>query len=248
MTCMSPPELDEGALLRFLDGRRDGEANQQVARHLQDCAYCRQRARRLARLQRGLTAALYRRDCPTSLELGEYRLRVLPSRRAEAVKRHLAGCPRCSAEVARLDGFLAELAPELQTSATQRIKVWVAELVSAAGDFGRAAGPTLAPGYAGVRGGVPGPLLYRAGDAQIALTVQPDSGKPALVMALGLVTGVEGEGWQARLWHGDQRVAEAPVDELGNFVLAGLPPAVYGLTLAGPEAEIHIPELDLSSR
>ena len=86
MACISPPELGDTALLTFIDG----EADSQVRAHVEQCAHCREKARRLARLQARLTGLLYRITCPTTAALGEFHLGILPSEEALAVDRHLA--------------------------------------------------------------------------------------------------------------------------------------------------------------
>ena len=248
MTCLFPPELDEATLLRYLDGEPGADIDRQdVARHLTQCPSCRQRAVRLARQQGRLARGLYRRDCPSTMDLGDYHLRLLTRRRAAEVGRHVKECPHCRAEIERLDEFLGAVAPDLEIGSAQRIKVWVAQLVSAGGELGRLAGPppALAPAYAALRGELGAPLLYRAGEAQIAITTQPDGELPGRVALLGLVTGVAAAGWSARLWQDDRQAAQAEVDELGNLVMAGLAPGVYDMLLAGPDEEIHITGLDV---
>ncbi len=59
-------------------------------------------------LETGLKAALYRRDCPEAMILGEYHLGMLSKSVQAGVHHHLARCPHCQAELARLVDFLAE--------------------------------------------------------------------------------------------------------------------------------------------
>ncbi len=110
MTCVSPPQPAEGDLLAYLDG----EADDQVIAHLERCPHCRERARCLAHLQDRLMAQLYRFDCPSPEALGEYYLGVLSGDEAATVAWHLAECPRCAGEMAQLEGYLADLAPDLE--------------------------------------------------------------------------------------------------------------------------------------
>ena len=58
-------------------------------------------------LEANLRAALYRHDCPTTMELGEYQLGFLVEPEALRVKAHLGDCPHCQAEFSRLIEFLA---------------------------------------------------------------------------------------------------------------------------------------------
>ena len=239
MPCVSPLEPDDGELLAYVDG----EAGPDLVAHIDRCPHCRQRAARLARLQNRLTAGLYRMACPTTEELGEYHLGALSPDRAAAVARHLTECPHCTRELAQLQEYLGELASELEFSPLERVRVLVAQLV-----FGEQGVPGVgrpAPAYAGVRGEEEGPLLYHADDAQIALEVQDDAGQRDRKLLLGLVTGLETRQLEAHLWRGDEPIITVPVDELGNFVIAGLVPGRYELILSGPAVEIHIQDLDV---
>lgn len=243
MTCALPPQLEDRELLAYLDG----EAGHQVIAHLERCPHCRERADRLARLQSRITSELYRIACPSPLELGEYHLGVLSRDQAAGVARHLAGCPHCSREVAQLEGYLGELAPDLAFSPLERIKVLVAELLRGAEGIGWSGGPALAPALVGVRGEEAGPWVYQAGEVQIAIEIQDDAAQPGRKMLLGLLTGMEPRGLVGHLWLAEQRVAEVPVDELGNLIVGNLVPGRYELILSGPEVEIHIRELEVGT-
>lgn len=241
MACVHPPELSMAELLAYLDG----EADHQVAEHVEQCLHCRQRAECLAELQRRLTAALYRVTCPSPVDLGEYYLGLLPRERVAAVSRHLDGCPHCSREAAQLEAYLSELTAELEFSPRERIKVWVAELVR--GEEGRERPPALLPVPAamGLRGEERAPRLYQAGEAQIAIEIQDDVQQPGRKTLLGLVTGVATHNLVSHLWQTGQRVAEVSVDEQGNLIIAGLVPARYDLILSGLGTEIHIQSLEV---
>jgi hypothetical protein len=247
MACILPPELTDRELLMYIDG----EANHQVVAHLERCSHCREKAHRLARLQGRLTSQLYRLTCPSPVELGEYRLGLLPRDQAAAVARHLAECPHCAREAAQLTDYLAELAPTLEpgllAQVKERVKVLVAHLVNGGLATGLLTQPTLTPAYAGIRGGEGEPFLYQADDVQIAAEVQDDAERPDRKVLLGLVIGMEPSGVKVHLWQADQRVAVVPVDELGNFVIPGLAPGSYELILSGPEVEIHIQELEIGT-
>lgn len=72
------------------------------------------------RLEASLRAALYRQNCPTTMELGEYQLGLLAEPDAIRLKAHLDSCPHCQAELNRLSDFLAEEAANfLPTSADE---------------------------------------------------------------------------------------------------------------------------------
>ena len=244
MACISPPELDDTALLAYIDG----EADPQVVAHLEQCPHCREKARVLARVQDRLTAQLYRLMCPSPLELGEYHLGLLPRDQAAALARHLAECPHCTREAAQLKDYLEQLKPDLAIGPLERVKVLVARSISGAPSGGLVGQPALAPAYAGVRGDQEGPLIYQADDVQIAIAVHEDIDQPGRHAILGLVTGLHDfSELQVHLWQAAQRVATVPVDEQGNFVIPNLAPASYELMLSGPAIEVHIQDLKVGT-
>ncbi len=59
-------------------------------------------------LESGLLAALYRRECPDTMAIGEYQLGLLPEPEQIQLKAHLERCPHCQGELARLAEFLTE--------------------------------------------------------------------------------------------------------------------------------------------
>lgn len=235
MTCVAPPELADKELLAYIDDPADGR----VAAHLGRCTHCRERLDGLARLQERLTARLYRLSCPPAVELGEYHLGVLDAARAATVAAHVSGCVHCSREVAQLEGYLDDLAPDLVTSPLEQLKEQVRVLVASL------VGGGLEPAVAGVRGEEEGPFVFRADDIQVILDVQDDSEKPDRKTILGLVTGIDPQGLHVFLWHDDRLLTRVPVDDLGNFLFLQLFPGRYELIVTGPETEIHIQTLDI---
>jgi len=236
LTCASPPELNEAELLAHLDR----QAPEPVETHLAACPYCRARATQLAIFQAQLRARLHRADCPTPIELGEYHLGLLAGQEMGDVARHLETCPHCSRELDQLEGYLLELKPEIEISPVERVRVLIGRILGE----GRAPSPTaplvLQPALAGLRGGDETPRVYSADPAKVMLEVHPDPDHPQNKVVLGLVTGVPAQGWKVHLRQAGGLVAEDMVNELGNFVLRGIPSASYELILSGPETEIHL--------
>lgn len=60
----------------------------------------------LARLDQALSAALFRHDCPDSMQIGRYQLGLLGRQEAQATQRHLQRCSYCRAEIIDFEGFL----------------------------------------------------------------------------------------------------------------------------------------------
>lgn len=186
-------------------------------------------------IDQALSAYLYRYTCPPAEELGEYHLQMLPRARATAVAHHLRTCPHCTQELTRLADYLRQLAPELTYSLRERVQIWIAQRLPG----GLAGAPGLTPALA-LRGEVEEPLMYEAGDYQLNLEIQEDPSMPGRKTILGLIVGIEELSFQAQLWQDGRRLQETTVDELGNFVFAGVQPGVYELILSRLTAEIHV--------
>jgi hypothetical protein len=188
-------------------------------------------------LERKLKHQLYRLDCPEPLELGEYRLKMLPVSRQETLTQHLQVCPHCQRELASLDRMLADFKAELEPGLVERVRVWIAERLP-----GGAAGLTPAFGLRGDSGS--GQVYdYQAGEAQITIEIQENSqGRKTL---LGLVLGGKPAGLVAALWQQGELLQQVPVDELGNFVILDISPGAYDLIVSGPDEEYHLQSLQV---
>jgi hypothetical protein len=190
-------------------------------------------------LEEKLIAHLYRLDCPSPHELGEYHLRLLPGEQIQVISHHLRLCPHCAQELAYLQTYLAELAPDLEFTFRERLQVWIARLIPAGTD-------TFSPVPAlALRGDATEPLIYEAGDVQINLEIQDDPARAGHKTLLGLVMGSEEITYEAHLWQAGEQVQSCRVDELGNFILPGVAPGVYDLILNRITAVIHLPALTI---
>jgi len=231
------PHLSDAELLAYLDGELDEE----LARHVERSTVYRERLQALARQERRLAANLYRGTCPDAHELGEFHMELLAPERAALITQHTDICPHCALELRELQTYLDELAPELEYSFLERVRVFIARLIPDVPNLGGAQMPV--PVLAGMRGEAGGPLLYEAGEAQVSLEVQDDAARAGHKSVLGLITGVDAAGWQVVLWQDSKQVQALEVDDLGNFVFEVLPPGAYRLVLRGNGVEIVIQDL-----
>ncbi len=238
MTCVLPPELADHQLLAYLDG----EAGPDVEAHLAECPHCQGRAQELAAIHALVTAKLHRLDCPDAHELGEFHLGLLPGKRTAAIRDHLASCPHCTREVAQLEGYLEDLAPDISTSPFRRLRVVVAQLFAPQERVRPPGRLVPAPAYA-VRGTDEGPLLYCVEGFQVAVEAQEDAAAPGHYTLLVLVTGAESEALEARLSQEGLPVARTRVDDLGNLIFNALAPGEYDLVLRGADVEIQVPQI-----
>jgi len=239
MNCEFPPELSDLQLLTYLDGEGDND----IRSHLMGCPYCRERAGGFARLQNRLSSQLYRLTCPSSIELGEYHLRVLLASQELIVAQHLRECPHCKREVDELQNYLSDFPPVAERRVLAGIKVLVARMVS-----GRAADSeygeiSSAPAFSGLRGEEDEPFIYQADKVRIVIEVQDDVEQMGFKTLLGLVTGLESNDFTIQMSQGDNVIATTSVDEIGNFIISHLSPGHYQLILSGPNMEIHVQSL-----
>lgn len=232
MNCISSPGLDDTQIMSYVDG----EADEAVVAHIQQCPFCSERARQWTLLQDRLKKQSYRVNCPTPLELGDYHLGYLPAPQVLVVAQHLRECLLCQREVAELEEYLTEPAP--QTGFLEPLKVMIARLL------GEQPGEALpAPSFTGVRGEGDEPFIYQAENVRIVIEVQDDVEQMGLKTLLGLITGLETNDFTIQVSQGEQVIASTSVDEIGNFMIPHLSPGHYKVVLKGPNMEIHVPSL-----
>jgi hypothetical protein len=184
---------------------------------------------------------LYRIDCPSPMELGDYHLGFVTDSRKLVLAQHVRECPLCTQELANLKEFMLE--PTVQPSLVRSVQVMVARLLG-----GKEAGQekeefTLSPAFSGLRGEGEEPFIYQADHIQIVIDVQDDAEQIGLKTLLGLVTGLESRDSTIQISQEDRVVATTSVDEIGNFIISQLAPGHYKLILSGPNIEIHVPSL-----
>jgi hypothetical protein len=222
--CVSPPELSDGQLLAYLD---HPEANQEIGLHLTSCSFCRQKAESVERFQKTLTTQLYRVDCPSSLELGEYHLHMLPASQMLVISQHVRECPHCASEVAELESFLGEQTATAgsQDSFLGRAKVLIARLVGG-GDL------TFTPTPAALRGEGKGPITFAAEGIIIVLDIQPTMDGKANI--LGQVAADHQDDWTGalvELRRDSLLQISTTVDDLGAFHCEGVMPGQQELRI-----------------
>ncbi|MGB9740004.1 MAG: hypothetical protein C0184_09280 [Chloroflexus aggregans] len=77
----------------------DGEADETILAHLNECPLCRQRVATLRNLQHALRYRLYRVLCPSTDLLVDYCQGLLPPAQQARIAHHVASCPYCRSEV-----------------------------------------------------------------------------------------------------------------------------------------------------
>lgn len=192
-------------------------------------------------LDAALRAALYRRDCPDSLELVEYQMGLLANPGQKRLQVHLAHCPHCEAELKRLVESLEKDVPVSQPWIKELGFEWRRRVLEISGVIIRLLTEPLVPhplqlAPIPVKGRVeaePADVVRRVilgpeqtDDLDLEATVRQSSDDPQLctltVRAAIPSRWPDLAGTQVRATAGDWR-AEGLTDEQGEVTLAGLP-------------------------
>jgi hypothetical protein len=235
--CVSPPELTDSQLLRFLDG----EADKTTKLHLDVCEYCLDKARELASLQNQLYGLAH----PSPLELGEYHLRMLPKRKALVIEQHLSDCPQCTREVAQLKSFLGDLVTPAEDNWPEKAKLLIARLIGGQAGTGRPGELGFAPA---LRGEAKGPMAFEADGIVITLDVQ--SNAKAQVSIQGQVAADDQDQWTGavvQMLRDDMPELTALLDDLGAFSFEGVQPGLIQIKITSTNGiEVQIPDIDIA--
>ena len=226
MKCITSPALDNVAIAQYVDG----EADEAVIAHIQQCPFCSEKARQWTLLQNSLRKQSYRVDCPTPMELGDYHLGYLPDPKKLIVGQHLRECALCRREVTVLEGFLIDLAPESSLLGTA--KVLFARLMGGQAENG------LAPA---LRGEAKGPLTFEVDGTVIILDSQ--SAKDGKVDILGQVAAEDQDQWTealVELRQDDQLEFSTRVDDLGAFHAEGIIPGPQALQIISKDHSLIV--------
>lgn len=197
---------------------------------------------RLHQLQKDdktLFAHLFRTECPTPLELGEWHLNLVDANRAQAIRSHLDICPHCEEELAAITAVVSK--PLFQDAPAMRgrslLKRIIMKLEALVGD---AAGQmAFAPAMRGNSWSV----CYAGGDYLLSLTRQQTISGGALIGSI-LANDLTGH---ATLKQGRSVVYETQLTESATFSFDDITPGFYELVIATPDAELIVPELHIES-
>jgi len=185
---------------------------------------------------------LYRTDCPTSTELGEYSLDLLNAPRKRYIRRHLEFCPICSEELSGLENYLSAVRPDVEHRPLEQRGILIAQRVSGKGRMLPEI-PSFAPALAAVRGSESGIQLFSADAVQIAISITVEHEAEAERSVLGIISGLASLPCEVRLSTEIGLLATEQSDSTGAFRFTAVPSGEYLLTIISEDVEIHIQEL-----
>jgi hypothetical protein len=240
--CVMPGAVTAEDIVAYVDG----EAPVRVVDHLRSCPACQAEASRAAQTQHRLRQVLYRFDCPSPQQLGDYALTVLEPDARRQVASHVIECPRCAEELQTLRMFL-NVEPEPQPGPLERLRRVVATLVSPP-----ATAPAMA--YAGLRGtSVSAVQTYQAGGLTVTLGASPKTRRgPAILSGLILWDGGGPEVDREAMAGGEVVLIDAagasrtePLDALGNFSFEIARTGTYRLEVRLPDQIVIVEEVQV---
>jgi hypothetical protein len=235
---------DEDILKYVLD---EAALSQEARAHVDQCSICQQRLTRYKDMHSFLLSKFYRYQCPDSLQLSLYCANALSEKERMQVAAHIIYCPLCTQEVADTRSFLTDTdlvaapSPSLQ-DAVRRI---IATLIPAQPAYVTRSAITTTTW----------PRQYRAEAFSFLLGLSPDKhgGTNSLVGTLSHVSETisldVAEGKEAQLYrlpehdYPDTPFALALIDDLGSFILPGIPDGTYRLLVHLPDCELIVDEL-----
>lgn len=215
MKCSLPPPLSDDELSAAIDLMADAATRHHLAR----CAGCAARLEQARQVDQALTRQLWRADCPSPQQLGDYHLGLMEPTAERPIIRHLEQCALCRTEIADLRLFLEGTNPAVAPTATApdrparpRLGELAARLLPRA--------PALA-----LRGSQIGPFTAEADGVTVFLDVQ--AAADGQIMVNGQVIAKDQERWigaLAELRQAGGVQAVATLDDLGGFRCGPLAP------------------------
>ena len=224
--CPGPNEVGDSNWLAVIDG----EASPTVMEHVARCAACAAEVESLRRTLLFVNAAFQHTECPTSETLLSYQAKLLPPDEAALLEPHLQHCPTCQEELRLYGAVPYPPGVEPRKSLLERLRQLGRRVMEA----------TLVPTPTAAlvtRGRKAKSQLYRVEGYELVLATRPPPLPGERWSIEGQLT-FEGSlpeippGSRAYLHREGELVTEGPIDELGYFAMAEVPPGAYVLELA----------------
>ncbi|MDX1417600.1 MAG: hypothetical protein R3293_25580 [Candidatus Promineifilaceae bacterium] len=207
-----------------------------------------------------LKATLYRYDCPSNMELGEFELGLLETtERGDEIAAHAAKCPHCLADLSQIrqymalplvDNFLADSAQEKKTPLLEKAKVVIIDLLSPPRDFQM--NKQLQPALRGSQGDME-THVFQVESYVIALSAVKDISAWQKQQIIGDISAIVDndenfQRWSAYLWRDGKLLATTAINRDSHFVFDSVQFAnrPHELILSGPKVEIHLQNLQMA--
>lgn len=211
-------------------------------------------------IETALRSTLYRLDCPTDMELGEYELGLLEATdRGAEIASHSASCPRCLADLAQIRQYMAlpliednfvNSGQEENTPFLERVKIVVIDLLSPPRDA--LINARLQPALRGDQGNME-THVFQVESYVIALSAVKNPASWQRQQIIGDISPLASneekfQQWSAYLWRDGKLLATTPVASDSHFIFDDVQFAnrPHELILSGPRVEIHLQNLHMA--
>jgi hypothetical protein len=212
-------------------------------------------------IEKKLKSILYRSDCPSNMDLGEYELGILDPPRRDEIASHLVACLPCQNDLQEIRQFMAVPAVGIEAKLAQaeekaplleRIKVILVNLATPPENiFGSG---SMQPVFRGADANTT--QVIEADEYLVSLSTVGENGSGPIQQMIGdimpLIDDIDDqqgfETWTADLWHSGQLLASTTVAADSHFIFEGIytDNKAYELILSGPSVEIHLQNLHIS--
>jgi hypothetical protein len=191
-------------------------------------------ANAVADLERRLSRALYRFDCPSPQQLGDYHLGLVSPEDRLSIAQHVLDCVECAAELRMLRTYLVD-EPRWSVGRATQVRRLLASLVD-----------PLAwrpePSLAGLRGAEGAPAaIYRAEDLSVSLMRGPGERELSGLVARDVLGPEDLAGAEVHLLAADGTRQVAPIGSAGDFAFAEVPLGKLDLELRLPDRVVIVP-------
>ncbi len=204
----------------------EGEVSDAVVTHLARCSSCQRRVRTYIGTGRRLRSALFRFDCPTTMDVCDYAIDLVSEECRVAIARHVVECSSCSDELWQLCAYLSAGLSTCSSVFRSPPRHAVATLFehTTSSPFGIARGAEQAESSE-----------YRAGPIRIMLGSVPGGIRGAVTVDRLLLDESAPPGAAAqrvvRLLAGDALVTASRTDDLGGFTFEAVATGAYQLQI-----------------
>lgn len=211
-------------------------------------------------IEQTLKSALFRLDCPSNLNLGEYVLGVLDSSQLSLqIEEHTTKCPHCIADMAQIQRYMdlplvhGSLIPDVEEeeqSLLDKVRVIIVDLL--APPQGLFVNPAMQPALRGARGDL-ATQVFQVESYIIALSAIKNASSWNKQQIIGDISPVWGNiedfhHWSAYLWRNGKLLATTPLDRDSHFIFneLSLENEPHELILSGPKVEIHLQNIKMN--
>ncbi len=211
-------------------------------------------------MDKKLKSTLYRLDCPSDLELGEFEMGFLEATgRGEEIFSHTAHCPHCLADLAQIrqymalplvDDSLIRSSRAKKTPFLEKVKVIFVDLLSPPQDL--FSNVSFQPAMRGIQESMD-TRVFQVDSYVIALSAVKNLSSWQKQQIIGDISPMMDEGesfqkWSAFLWRDGKLLATTPIGDDSHFIFddiqfANMP---HELILSGPKVEIHLQNLHMA--